>query len=238
MSCYSPYIHVNSHVLLQHIYTRELSCPATAHIYTWNLLSCYSPYIHMNSHVLLQPMHTREPSCPVAPHIYTWTLMSCCSPYIHMNSHVLLQPIYTCELSCPATAHIYMWTLMSCYSPYIHVNSHVLLQPIYTCELSCPATAHIYTWTLRKNHPSVVSNSKGKKKEKHPSDKTREIRNIQLVLIITCLEGRFGINCPSAFLKMLKIFKNYAGDLSQKLPEQNVWLLVNHTKPTNTLYWN
>ena len=28
------------------------------------------------------------------------------------------------------------------------------------------------------------------------------------------------------------------GDLSQKLPEPNMWLLVNHTKPTNTLYWN
>ena len=28
------------------------------------------------------------------------------------------------------------------------------------------------------------------------------------------------------------------GDLSQKLPEPNMWLLVNHTKPTNPLYWN
>ena len=35
-----------------------------------------------------------------------------------------------------------------------------------------------------------------------------------------------------------KIFKNHVRDLSQKLPEQNMWLLVNHTKPTNTLYWN
>ena len=31
------------------------------------------------------------------------------------------------------------------------------------------------------------------------------------------------------------IFKNLEGDLSQKLPEPNMWLLVNHTKPT-TLY--
>ena len=28
------------------------------------------------------------------------------------------------------------------------------------------------------------------------------------------------------------------GDLSQKLSEPNMWLLGNHTKPTNTLYWN
>ena len=35
-----------------------------------------------------------------------------------------------------------------------------------------------------------------------------------------------------------KIFKNHQGDLSQKLHEPNMWLLVNHTKPRNTLYWN
>ena len=35
-----------------------------------------------------------------------------------------------------------------------------------------------------------------------------------------------------------QIFKNYDGDLSQKLPEANMWLLVNHTKPTKTLYCN
>ena len=71
---------------------------------------------------------------------------------------------------------------------------------------------------------------------------------VELVLVITCLEGQFGINCPSAFLKILKlleldkgnfkIFKNHEGDLSQKLPEPNICLLVNHTKPTSTLYWN
>ena len=32
-------------------------------------------------------------------------------------------------------------------------------------------------------------------------------------------------------------FKNHEGDLSQKWPEPNMWLLVNHTKPTNTLHW-
>ena len=46
----------------------------------------------------------------------------------------------------------------------------------------------------------------------------------ELVLNITCLGGQFGINCPSAFLKILKlaewnegnfkIFKNHGGDLS------------------------
>ena len=35
-----------------------------------------------------------------------------------------------------------------------------------------------------------------------------------------------------------KIFKNYDGDLSQEPPEPDMWLLVNHTKPTNNLYWN
>ena len=34
------------------------------------------------------------------------------------------------------------------------------------------------------------------------------------------------------------MFKNHKGDLSQKLSEPNIWLLVNHTKPTNILYWN
>ena len=35
----------------------------------------------------------------------------------------------------------------------------------------------------------------------------------QLVLVITCLGGHFGINCPSAFLKILKCFfrNNYFG---------------------------
>ena len=60
--------------------------------------------------------------------------------------------------------------------------------------------------------------------------------------VITCLGGWFGINCPSAFLKSFeknfKRFKNHDGDLSQKSPEPNMWLLVNQTKPTNTLCWN
>ena len=33
----------------------------------------------------------------------------------------------------------------------------------------------------------------------------------------------------------LKIFKNHEGNLSQKLSEPNMWLLVNHTKLTSTL---
>ena len=49
------------------------------------------------------------------------------------------------------------------------------------------------------------------------------------VLVITCLRGKFGINFPSTFLKILKmpksnqgnrkIFKNHEDDLSQKLSE-------------------
>ena len=40
-----------------------------------------------------------------------------------------------------------------------------------------------------------------------------------LVLVVTCLGGRFEINCPSAFLKILK---NHEGDLSQKSLEPNM----------------
>ena len=70
----------------------------------------------------------------------------------------------------------------------------------------------------------------------------------KLVLVITYFRGGFGKNCPSAFLKILqlpeynegnlKTFKNHESDLFQKLPESNMWLLINHTKPTNTSYWN
>ena len=35
---------------------------------------------------------------------------------------------------------------------------------------------------------------------------------------------------------ILKIFKNHEGVLFQKLPEPNMQLLVNNTKPANTLY--
>ena len=34
------------------------------------------------------------------------------------------------------------------------------------------------------------------------------------------------------------IFKNQEGDLSQKLLEPKMWLLVNHTNRKNTLHWN
>ena len=53
------------------------------------------------------------------------------------------------------------------------------------------------------------------------------------------MRGRFGINCPSVFLKILKLpewnednfktFKNHEGYLSQRSLERNMWLLVNHT---------
>ena len=35
-----------------------------------------------------------------------------------------------------------------------------------------------------------------------------------------------------------KIFQNHDGDLSPKSAKPKMWLLVNHTKPANTLYWN
>ena len=57
-----------------------------------------------------------------------------------------------------------------------------------------------------------------------------------------------GMNCLSAFLKILKlpkwnkgnfkILKNNNGDLSQKSPKPNMFLLINHTNPKNSLYWN
>ena len=33
---------------------------------------------------------------------------------------------------------------------------------------------------------------------------SNNVVNVKLVLVITCLWGKFGINCPSAFLKILK----------------------------------
>ena len=65
---------------------------------------------------------------------------------------------------------------------------------------------------------------------------------------MTCLGEQFGITCPSAFLKILKlveqnkgnlkIFQNHKSDLSPKLPGPKMWVLVNRTKPINTLYLN
>ena len=55
---------------------------------------------------------------------------------------------------------------------------------------------------------------------------------MELVLVITCLEEQFEINCPSAFFENLviarekrghfEIFKNYEGGLSQKFSESNM----------------
>ena len=66
-----------------------------------------------------------------------------------------------------------------------------------------------------------------------------------LVLVITSLEGWFGLNFSSAFLKIsklpewnkgnFKIFRNHKGDLSPKSPEPSMWLLVNQSKPTKTV---
>ena len=65
------------------------------------------------------------------------------------------------------------------------------------------------------------------------------------MLVTAGFGEQFGINWPNAFLEILKlaewdegnfkIFK-YEGDLSQKSSKPNMWLLVNHAKPTNTLY--
>ena len=67
----------------------------------------------------------------------------------------------------------------------------------------------------------------------------KQVKFFVLVLVITCLAGQFGINCPSLILKVLKlpkwnkdnfkIFKNRDGDLSPKLSEPNMKLPVNHT---------
>ena len=60
------------------------------------------------------------------------------------------------------------------------------------------------------------------------------------MLVITCLGGGFGINCPREFLTILKlpeqnegnfkIFKNHEGDLPKKLTKPRMQLLVNHTR--------
>ena len=60
-------------------------------------------------------------------------------------------------------------------------------------------------------------------------------RASSFVLVIACLGGRFGINYPSAFLKMWVISK-FSKITRAIYPQPNMWLLVNHTKPTNTLY--
>ena len=58
------------------------------------------------------------------------------------------------------------------------------------------------------------------------------------MLEFTCVGVRFGINYLSACLNNFKIFENHEGDLSKYLSEPNIWLLVNHTKSTNTFYWD
>ena len=50
--------------------------------------------------------------------------------------------------------------------------------------------------------------------------------------------GNFWDKSPSLYSGNFKISENHEGDLSQKSPKPNMQLLVNHTKPTNTLYWN
>ena len=59
-----------------------------------------------------------------------------------------------------------------------------------------------------------------------------------IVLVITFLGGRFEINCPSAFLKILKfpewtegnfkIYKYHEGDLSQKIANQIAYQTNKH----------
>ena len=48
------------------------------------------------------------------------------------------------------------------------------------------------------------------------------------------------MNYPSAFFENSEMAWVKQGQLQnfQKLPEPNMWLLANHIKPTNTLYWN
>ena len=47
-------------------------------------------------------------------------------------------------------------------------------------------------------------------------------------------------NFETALVKwqQLQNFKNHERDISQKSHEPNMWLLVNHTKSMNSLYWN
>ena len=48
---------------------------------------------------------------------------------------------------------------------------------------------------------------------------------------------RFGINYPSAFLKMLKFQHSKCSKITRVIyPKNRLWLLVNHTKPSNTLF--
>ena len=62
--------------------------------------------------------------------------------------------------------------------------------------------------------------------------------------VITCLEKQFGINCQSVFLKIFKLpkffqhFQKSREWFIPKIAQLNMLLLFNHTKLTNTLYWN
>ena len=49
-----------------------------------------------------------------------------------------------------------------------------------------------------------------------------------------CIFENFEINRVKR--GQFQIFQKSRGGLSQKSPETNMWLKVNHTKPTNTIY--
>ena len=71
---------------------------------------------------------------------------------------------------------------------------------------------------------------------------TRFYNKIDLHCVIYTSNNMFGraiwdklLECIFETFWNCKIFKNHEGALSQKLLKPNMWLLVNHTKPTNTV---
>ena len=54
-----------------------------------------------------------------------------------------------------------------------------------------------------------------------------------------CMFGRMiWDKLPECIFEKFKSLKNHEGDSSPKFPKSNTWLLVNHTRPSNTLFWN
>ena len=64
------------------------------------------------------------------------------------------------------------------------------------------------------------------------------VKNLENLAIWDKLPDFILENFATALVKLgqFQILKNDEGDLSQQSAELNMWLMVNHIKPTNTLY--
>ena len=68
---------------------------------------------------------------------------------------------------------------------------------------------------------------------------TEEIFNGKLHFLCSVSLKSFGNSSGNSYSKFAIRFSwDESKELSNSLLEPDMWLLVNHTKPTNTLYWN